>query len=249
MEQQPSYYSILPANVRYDKDLSASEKLLYSEITALCGKTGECWAKNKYFADLYGVSDRTVRSWISNLVDKGYVQSCMNEDGNERKLKLPSAPRDENILPPQDENFRHNIINPEQYNTPTNSPKGENLAEVDSAIANFEDGWNNQLRQYCPRIPKVLIMTDVRKRHLKARLKEAAKHMKAHGVTKDLLTYFLRDIIYDRYTHSQFLQGQLPGRNGTESFRFDINYVLDPGFFTKMLEYRYDDRPQYRNQV
>lgn len=249
MEQQPSYYSILPANVRYDQDLSANEKLLYSEITALCGKTGECWATNKYLAGLYGVSDRAVRGWISHLVAKGYLEMDMNDDGNERKLRLPSATPEKNFLPPQDENFHYNIINPEQYITPTDSPKGENLAVVDSAIANFEDGWNNQLRQYCPRIPKVLIMTDVRKRHLKARLKEAAKHMKAHGIDKDLLTYFLRDIVYDRYTHSQFLQGQLPGRNGIEPFRFDINYVLDPGFFTKMLEYRYDDRPQYRNMV
>ena len=249
MEQQPSYYSILPANVRYDKDLSANEKLLYSEITALCGKTGECWATNKYFAKLYGVADRTISTWVSHLVAKGYLEIHMNKDGNERKLCLSSVPHDENIVAPHDENIHHNIINPEQYLTPTDSPKGENQAEVDSAIANFEESWNTQLREYCPRIPKVLIMTDVRKRHLKARLKEAAKHMKARGIDKDLLTYFLRDIVYDRYTHSQFLQGQLPGRNGIEPFRFDINYVLDPGFFTKMLEYRYDDRPQYRNLV
>ena len=35
-----SYYSILPAVVRYDKDLTDKAKLLYSEITCLCNKEG-----------------------------------------------------------------------------------------------------------------------------------------------------------------------------------------------------------------
>lgn len=245
MEQQPSYYSILPANVRYDKDLSANEKLMYSEITALCDKTGECWATNKYFADLYGVSDRTVRSWISNLVDKGYVQSYMNEDGNERRLRIVSAPQDENFLPPQDENFRHNITSTEQYRDYSNSPKGED-DEVSKAIDGFVDGWNTRLCGNCPKIAKVEVFNDARRSKLKARLREAKRYMKSHDGTGDLLTYFLRDIVYDRYINSQFLRGEVPARNGTGSFRMDINHILRPEFFAKMLEHRYDDRPQYR---
>ena len=38
--KMPSYYSIIPANVRYSKDLSAQEKLFYSEITALTNLKG-----------------------------------------------------------------------------------------------------------------------------------------------------------------------------------------------------------------
>ena len=59
-KDQPSYYAIVPANVRYDKRLSANQKLLYGEITALCNKTGECWASNKYFAELYEVSNTSI---------------------------------------------------------------------------------------------------------------------------------------------------------------------------------------------
>ncbi|MCT7677542.1 MAG: hypothetical protein N4R78_01375 [Lactobacillus iners] len=41
-QQQPGYYSILSASVRYDKDLNANEKILFSEITALSNKYGYC---------------------------------------------------------------------------------------------------------------------------------------------------------------------------------------------------------------
>ena len=49
-KEKPSYYSILPAKVRYDENLTSMEKLLYSEITSLCDRTGACWAANSYFA-------------------------------------------------------------------------------------------------------------------------------------------------------------------------------------------------------
>ena len=75
--EKPSYYAIIPASVRYDKELRPNEKLLYGEITALCGVNGYCWGTNQYFADLYGVSDRMVREWISHLKERGYINIKM----------------------------------------------------------------------------------------------------------------------------------------------------------------------------
>lgn len=72
--ENPSYYSVIPAKVRYDKELKANEKLLYGEISALSNKNGYCNAKNNYFADLYDVNKKTVSSWITHLKDKGYIE-------------------------------------------------------------------------------------------------------------------------------------------------------------------------------
>lgn len=71
--EQNSYYAIIPATVRYDKELPDGAKLLYGEITALCNQRGFCWARNQHFADLYGKSVSTIKRWISMLADKGYI--------------------------------------------------------------------------------------------------------------------------------------------------------------------------------
>lgn len=73
INETPNYYAIIPANVRYDNELRANEKLLYGEITALASKNGECWASNDYFAKLYGKSKDTVSDWVSRLNKKGYI--------------------------------------------------------------------------------------------------------------------------------------------------------------------------------
>lgn len=73
MEEKPNYYAIIPAEVRYDKQLKPNEKLLYGEITSLATKTGECWASNNYFADLYEVEPETISRWIKDLKDRGYI--------------------------------------------------------------------------------------------------------------------------------------------------------------------------------
>lgn len=73
-DNQVNYYSIIPATVRYDKELKASEKLLYGEITALANKYGYCYAKNRYFANLYDVSIETVSRWLSHLQLKKYIE-------------------------------------------------------------------------------------------------------------------------------------------------------------------------------
>jgi DNA-binding transcriptional ArsR family regulator len=86
---QPSYYGILPAEIRYDKRLSGNQKVFYTEITSLSNKTGQCWASNKYFAKLYGVSETSVSLWVKKLKDLGYIDCFIDkEKGNIRYITI-----------------------------------------------------------------------------------------------------------------------------------------------------------------
>ena len=85
-EQQKAYYAIIPANVRYDKDLAPNAKLLYGEITALCNEKGYCWASNQYFAELYGVSILSIKRWVNSLVTKGYVYRTLTYKPNSKEV-------------------------------------------------------------------------------------------------------------------------------------------------------------------
>ncbi len=93
-----NYYGILPANVRYDKNLKPMEKILYTEITALTNKNGYCNATNGYFAKLYDVHKNTVGNWINNLVKYGYLKSVLfYDEQNTQRRKLYIMPINENI--------------------------------------------------------------------------------------------------------------------------------------------------------
>ena len=67
--------------MRYDDKLNNSEKIMYSEISALVNMGGSCFASNGYFAKLYNVHAGTVSRWISNLEKQGHIQVQVIDGG------------------------------------------------------------------------------------------------------------------------------------------------------------------------
>lgn len=111
MTEKPGYYAILPADVRYDTELSSTAKLMYAEITALSNTFGYCTAKNKYFAELYNVDVRHIRRVLSELSDRDFIK--IEVYGKTRKIFITrrtkmSAMEDKNILLKEDKNVPHN---------------------------------------------------------------------------------------------------------------------------------------------
>lgn len=163
-EQQKAYYAIIPANVRYDKDLVPNAKLLYGEITALCNEKGYCWASNQYFAELYNVSDRTVKNWISQLADKGYIQRSVKYRegtkeieqrklfiGRENNFTTPGNyvpdPRENNFTTPSENNFPVNNTSINNTFNNTNIYKGKKKQKsetVNSVIAEYTESKDLQ---------------------------------------------------------------------------------------------------------
>lgn len=137
MTEHKSYYAIIPANVRYDRELPPNAKLLYGEVTALCNEKGYCWASNNYFAELYGVSKVTVSRWINQLIRKGYLDSEIttkqhSKEIDKRFLRI-SNPHNKNVNTPTTEKLTpHNKI----VNTPHNKKVKGNNKEINNTINN-----------------------------------------------------------------------------------------------------------------
>lgn len=135
------YYAIIPANVRYDKDIPANAKLLYGEITALCNEKGYCLASNGYFADLYEVSKVTVSRWIKALVDKGYISTEIEFKENSKEIlhryiKIVDTPinkKDEGYYQKDNEAINKNV------KTPINKNVKENNTYINNTINNTSD--------------------------------------------------------------------------------------------------------------
>ena len=95
--QKPNYYAVIPADVRYNKNLSPNSKLLYAEITALCNMNGKCTASTQYFATLYNVSKTSIQNWLKCLVDNKFItRTTIFKEGTKeilsRHIKLIEQP-------------------------------------------------------------------------------------------------------------------------------------------------------------
>ncbi|KID42885.1 hypothetical protein LbDm2_2214 [Levilactobacillus brevis] len=113
MAEAPSYYAIIPANVRYDQNLPGKAILLYGEITALCNQKGFCWASDDYFAKLYGVTKMTVQNWLKSLESENYIsrEVTYKKDTKEiehRLIRIEMTPTKKNLGTPTQKNFRDN---------------------------------------------------------------------------------------------------------------------------------------------
>jgi uncharacterized phage protein (TIGR02220 family) len=122
--EQPNYYAIIPANIRYDKKITPGAKLLYGEITALSNKKGFCWAKDQYFMNLYNVGQTTVQRWLHSLESGGYIKrSVQYKEGTKeienRYIRIRAYPIPENGHTPMPKNGQENstsIINNTRVN-------------------------------------------------------------------------------------------------------------------------------------
>ncbi|HEI7111592.1 TPA: helix-turn-helix domain-containing protein [Staphylococcus aureus] len=153
MTEQPSYYSIITANVRYDNRLTDSEKLLFAEITSLSNKYGYCTASNGYFATLYNVVKETISRRISNLIKFGYLKIEIIKEGNEVKqrkmypLTQSSIPIDAKINTPIDNSVNTPIdANVKENNTSINITRLNNTSinnnsATDVTHEQFEEWW------------------------------------------------------------------------------------------------------------
>ncbi len=167
---QKNFYAIIPAFVRYDKDLQPNAKLLYGEITALSNEKGFCWAENEYFANLYNVSKTSISKWISSLIKKQYITSEIvykqgTKEIEHRYLRIVSGGIEEKLNTPIEEKLKDN-----------NTSNNNTLKEINKESFSDEDLalWFSKVYEIYPRKVSKVKAKEMFERKLRGLDKETA---------------------------------------------------------------------------
>ena len=80
------YIGYIPANVRYDKNLSPRDKLIFCEITATLDENGVCTKNNIHFSKVFDVAKNTISASITNLRKHGYIHVQIEKDEKTQKF-------------------------------------------------------------------------------------------------------------------------------------------------------------------
>ena len=133
---KPNYYAVIPAEVRYSKDLTPNAKLLYAEITALCNMNGKCTASTQYFCKLYEVSRVSIQKWLKTLEDNNYIKRVNiykqgSKEIDTRVITLVNIPTKEKFT----DNTNINITN-------------NNLTDSNS-MGRFKKPTIDEVKNYC----------------------------------------------------------------------------------------------------
>lgn len=90
-------YSVIPSYIMYDNTITPGSRLLYGTITNLSNWKGYCFATNRYLADLFGITTRTIGRYLSELEKRGYVETELirkaNKEVEERRIWITEIKR------------------------------------------------------------------------------------------------------------------------------------------------------------
>ena len=91
-KHQAGWTGYMNADVRYDKRLNSTAKVIMVEISALTNMKGYAWCTNQYLADAFGLSKSQVSRIIRQLAECGYINVYLNP-GGERYITITSNDR------------------------------------------------------------------------------------------------------------------------------------------------------------
>lgn len=197
MSDTSNYYAILPAEVRYDNNISFFARILYSEITSLSNAYGFCFAQNETFANMFSVSVRQVQRALVILRENGYIKVCMNE--KQRRiypLTMTKMSRgdDKNVMSDHDKNVTHNNKN---INNKFNNNSSEQNSEPPLITLTLNDKSEypitaEYLREMEELYPNVDVMGELRK--MRAWLLNNYQRRKTRqGITRFINSWLCRE--------------------------------------------------------
>lgn len=222
MAEKKNYYAIIPAPIRYDKQLKDKAKMLYGEVTALANELGYCYASNAYFADLYGVRKETISRLLSDLQQKQYIRIELIYQGKEIKERRIYISENQCLLPNKSTPLDQNV------NTPIDQEVKENNTSLNTTINNkypYQDivlSYNNT----CKSFPRLTVLSEARKKAIQARINT--------GYT---LEHFKQ--VFEMAEQSDFLKGK-----NDRNWRATFDWLIKDANMAKVLDGNYSSGKQ-----
>ena len=216
-----SYYAIIPAGVRYNKELPMGARMLYGELTALANENGYCWATNGYFAELYDVTPVTISNWITKLEEQGHIQrKIIYREGNKeiKERRIYIAPIKENFK--ENNTVSNNTFNNTDDIVSPSSKEKKNSPKGDIPYKEIVQAYND----ICKSLPDVRIISDKRKDKMRV-------SYRGMGDINKFIEAF------KKAENSDFLSG----RNGRWS-GCNFDWLINYNNFIKVIEGTYDNR-------
>lgn len=202
-KDQPNFFSILIAPVRYHKQLCDGAKLLYSEISALTQKEGYCWSQNQYFMDCFDKSRRTIQEWLSQLENLGFIKIYFDCPVIQSNRKITLCDDFKKFLPAQKtawggaENCTHNNIpniSPKYtYNTTLPPQPKKRIKKVEGKVVFPTENKNKNMQSENESLPINPILE-------KVRISENSKKR----LTEQYSTEILKKVLY-HVDHPKFV--------------------------------------------
>lgn len=254
----------IPKEIYLDKDLDATEKILYSEISSLDKDESDgCWASNEYLANFCGCSKTKVSNGISKLIKKGYIHVA-KFDGRKRWIKTGSdikneedsneeikdSYNNESRLP---ENVRQKSFScdpayhkNEEINNSNNNIDINTLNNIDINAFNPQEGLKENINAFSSekeaKVPSIHTETctpDELANHIYLRCKKLGN---SHGITdENKIKDITKTIVYFYQKYHESIGKHHPILSDKALERIFINYFFVPELLESYNITTFDD--------
>ena len=133
----------IPLEIWQDSTLSWNEKILLMEIDSFTSQGKECYISNEFIADLLGVSERSARLYLSNLIDSGLVK-VVRYDGRKRYIEsaINCQAEWQNLAGQSGKNLPHTDIRDLNKNI-------DNIERDNKGRSRFQKPTLEEVTEYC----------------------------------------------------------------------------------------------------
>lgn len=218
--------------------MSGPQKAVLISLADNANDEGVCWPSVARIAERTCLSERTVQGAIKWLGQVG-ILSVRERIGRSTMYTLTPA----SYAPPQELRPAADALPPPQEPHPTPagaaprtviepsvepSPDGDRVSRSPSCpVQSIVDLFNRLLT---PTLPAVVLVSDARKKQVRARWNQSEVHQSLEFWTE----YFAS------VAKSDFLMGRLAGKFGAAPFRATFDWLIAPSNFVKVVEGNYD---------